>query len=634
MPQLKTLASERAPHEGDGLACPRWYAPLAAVLNVILLLQVVNRFHHAFTPINHGLARVLVAALVVNLATAGAILWLGFGRGWKRWIASLAKTDLLTALFPFVMAALRDGEKARVFHLFAGVYVIFLLAKMAELLIFAAMNADDAGSRVHLPVIVFASAFIVYGGTVPWMALASPPMGDETHFMILTHSLVFDHDFDVGNNYANGDYKEEFPPPSPGAMRGYPYALMERDGIEYLPREPHVVKNFRGQLMLEHDMGYPLLLVPGYAVDLREGVLFTLALIAALGAAAVFELALLLGAGKVRAFLTVGLFCFISPYLVYTQTAFADVVGASGSIWIALQFFRYRKRERNRYLLLSGVLISLLPWLNIRYWSLAGPAFLVISAWVIRREWGNWPRLITKMALLGIPSVVSILAYSAIDKVLFNEFIPNASMVILSRSVPQFQPHILRGFLGILFDQSYGLIPVAPLYVAVVAGMIVLFRRDRWGCMALLLPAAGYLPFVSSSQFWFGGWCSPGRFVLSVAFPMVPCAALVLTRKVRWPVVVVAAWSFLISIMFTVNPYLRGPSVFHLYQMSMLVEFFHDHLHTPMYSILSIYPNMMLAHQSDYLLGFLWLFVLIAAAWAWSRTVNESKSQTQPVDAG
>ena len=68
--------------------------------------------------------------------------------------------------------------------------------------------------------------------------------------------------------------------------------------------------------------------------------------------------------------------------------------------------------------------------------------------------------------------------------------------------------------------------------------------------------------------------------------------------------------------------------------MSMLVEFFHDHLHTPMYSILSIYPNMMLAHQSDYLLGFLWLFVLIAAAWAWSRTVNESKSQTQPVDAG
>src|SRR5580704_17215586 len=386
MPQLKTLASERAPHEGDGLACPRWYAPLAAVLNVLLLLQVVNRFHHAFTPINHGLARVLVAALVVNLATAGAILWLGFGRGWKRWIASLAKTDLLTALLPFVMGALRDGEKAGVFHLFAGVYVIFLLAKMAELLIFAAMNADDAGSRVHLPVIVFASAFIVYGGLAPWMALASSPQGDEGHFLILSHSLAFDHDFDVGDNYAKGDHREQYPPPSPGEMRGYPYASMERDNVDYLPHEPHTVTNFRGQLMLEHDPGFPLLMTPGYALDLREGALFTQALIGAAGAAAVYEAAVLLGASSGCALLTVALFCFTCPYWVFTQSALSDLAGGVGSLWIGLQFLRYRMRERNRYLLLAGVLIAMLPWLNIRLWALAGPSFLLLAVWILRQR--------------------------------------------------------------------------------------------------------------------------------------------------------------------------------------------------------------------------------------------------------
>jgi hypothetical protein len=628
MPQLKTSASERARREKDAPIFLRWYAPLTAALNVILLLQVVNRFHHAITPINHGLARVLTAALIVNLATAGAMVWLVLGRGWKCRVASFAKIDLLTALLPFVMSALRDGDKDSVFRTFALIYIIFLLLKMVALLMFAAANADDAGSLAHLPAIVFAAAFIVYGGTVPWMALASPPMGDEAHFMILTHSLVFDHDFDVGNNYKNGDYKEEFPTPSPGSMRGYPYAFIQRDGIEYLPHEPHVVRNFRGQLMLEHDMGLPLLLVPGYALDLREGALFTISLIAALGAAGIFQLAVLLGASYKQAFITVALFCFTCPFLTFTQAAFSDVVGASGSVWIALQFFRYRRREYNGYLLLSGILISLLPWLNIRFWSLAGPSFLLINAWVIRREWGKWSRLISKMALLGVPSLVSIALYSYIDKVLFDRFMPNVSMVLFNHIQPQFGSQPIRGFLGILFDQSNGLLPVAPLYVAAAAGMFVLFRRDRWGFFALALPAVGYVPFLSSSQFWSGGWCAPGRLVMSAVLPMAACAALVLNRKTRWIVAILAVWSFFVAILFTVNPFLRMPSVFNLYKVSMLVEFLHDHIHTPLYSILSIYPGMIRASKSDYLLGFFWLAVFTGAAWAWSRTANnQSASQ-------
>ena len=61
--------------------------------------------------------------------------------------------------------------------------------------------------------------------------------------------------------------------------------------------------------------------------------------------------------------------------------------GAVGILWTGLQFFRYRCREHERYLLLAGVLIAILPWLNIRFWSLAGPEFLVLGAWVVRREW-------------------------------------------------------------------------------------------------------------------------------------------------------------------------------------------------------------------------------------------------------
>jgi hypothetical protein len=623
MSQLKTSATDRANRESDPSFLVRLYPWLAGVLNFVLLLQVLNRFHHATTPINHGLARILAAALLINLAMTATILWLTLGRGWRQRVTPVARFDLLTALLPFVMVSLRDGDKARVFHAFALVYVIFLLLKMAGLLIFAAANADDACSLARMPAIVFAAAFIVYGGTVPWMALASATQGDETHFMILTHSLVFDHDFDVGDNYQHQDYREQFPPPSPGAIRGYPYASIQRDDIDYVPHEPHVVKNFRGQLMLEHDMGFPLLLVPGYALDLREGALFTQALIGALGAAAIYEAALLLGADSLRALLTVGLFCFATPYWVFTQSALADLGGGVGSLWIGLQFLRYRARDRNRYLLLGGILIAMLPWLNIRFWALAGPSFLVLTIWIFRRSSGNWPAFISRMAYLGVPSLVSLAVAAVIDKHLFDTYMPNASMLILGKVYPQFGENPVHGFFGMLFDQSFGLFPTAPLYMAVLAGMIVLFRRDRWAFAALLAPALGYVPFVSSSKFWSGGWCAPGRYMLPVVVLMVPAAALVLNRSVRWLVALFAGWSMLIGIMFTVNPYLRMPSIWVFYRRSMLVEFFHDRIHTGLYSILSIYPDMATASTRDYLLAFFWLIVFMAGAWAWSRTAEK-----------
>ena len=618
MPQPKPSTDARADRKSNAVTDLRRYCPAAGILNLALLLEVVNRFHHAITPINHGLARVLAMALVVNIAGAAAIVWLASVRRWHNALSPILKLDLLISLLPFVMAALRGGEKGRVFHLFALVYVIFLLCRMAELLFFAAQNA--ASTAVRLPVIVFAAVFIVYGGIVPWVALASTPQGDEVHFMVLTHSLVFDHDFDLGNNYADGDYKEEYPPPSPGEMRGYPYASIERDNLVYVPHEPHVVRGSAGQLLLEHDPGFPMLLAPGYALDKREGALFTISLIGAVGAAGVFELATLLGAGILQALLTVVLFCFACPFWTYTQTAFADLAGATGSLWIALQFFRYRRREANQYLLLAGILIAILPWLNIRYWSLAGPAFLVLNAWVLHREWGRWARVVEKMALLGVPSLLGLCAFALLDKHFFGTYLPNASMLMFNRMYPQFGPHPLRGFFGILFDLSYGLLPVAPIYVAAFAGMVVLARRDRWAFWALLLPALGYVPFISSSKVWFGGWCAPGRLIMSAVLPMVPAAALVLNRKVRWIVAALAAWSLFIAVLFTVNPFLRMPSIWVFYQMSMLVEFFHDHIHTPLYNILGVYPNMMLARTQDWLRGWFWLVAFSVGAWAWSRT--------------
>lgn len=599
----------------------RWFA-LASIFNLYLLRVALRRWHYAVPPTTHAMVRVFFWAVGINVVAGLVIGWFAIHERWQNRLSLTLWLDTAIGLLPFLMGKFVLGRDEFSFRTFGTIYVVFLLLRLVLGLAWLAWNAPGAQPVRHAAIYVFLVAFLAFGGCVPWMWLSSSPQGDEAHFMVLTHSLVFDHDFDVGNNYKNGDYKEEFPPPSPGEFRGYPYASIQRDGIGGMPREPHVIRNYRGQLMTQHDMGTPLLLVPGYALDLREGALMTIALIAALGAAAIFELALLLGASNFRALLTVALFCFTTPYYVYSQAALTDLSGAVAILWIALQFFRYRMQERNRYLLLSGILIAMLPWFNIRYWSLAGPAFLVLCAWLIRRESGRYGALIQKLGLVGIPSLVSLGAFAAIDKVLFNTYIPNAAMVFVGRSMPVFKAQPVRGFLGMMFDQSFGLIPTGPLYVAVAAGMIVLFWRDRWAFAALLLPGLGYLSFLSCNQFWSGGWCAPGRYILSAVLPMVPAAALVLNRKVRWLVVIFAAWSFFISIMFTVNSYLRMPSLWNLYQVSMLVEFFHDHIHTPLYSILSIFPSFMRAGRWDYLGGWLWLIVFATAAWWWAGTAQ------------
>ena len=135
MSQTITSARPRANRSRNSLPGVRWYALIATLLNAFLLLQVVNRFHHAVTPINHGLARVLATALIVNVAGAAAAVWLATVRRWQISLPSVLKSDLIISLLPFVMAALRVGDKPAVFRGFAVVYVIFLLCRMIELLL-------------------------------------------------------------------------------------------------------------------------------------------------------------------------------------------------------------------------------------------------------------------------------------------------------------------------------------------------------------------------------------------------------------------------------------------------------------------------------------------------------------------
>jgi hypothetical protein len=602
-----------------------WFS-LSSVLNLYLLYLAFRRWHYALPSTIHEMAQMFFAAVAVNVGSELLIGWFALHEQWQNRLSTVLKLDAVVSLVPFAMERFFLVQDTLRFRVFGTLYTLFLLLRLVVAFAWAASNLSATDYVRRSSLYVFLTTTLIFAGFVPWIWLTNAPPGDEPAYLLLAHSLAFDHDFDVGDNYRNRDYAEQFPPPSPGELLGYPFANMERDTISYLPHEPHVIVTYRGQEMLWHDVGLPILIAPAYYFGKREGALFVMALLGGLGAAAIFEIAALLGATNLQALITSAIFCFTSPYYIYVQAVLVEIPGAVGILWVALQFFRYRERARNRYLLLAGIVIAALPWLIVRFWALAGPLFLVLNAWVILRSWGRWHKLIFQITLLGAPSLVGLLLFALMDKRFFDSYLPNAANLIWNHISPQFGGRPILGFFGLLFDQSFGLLPTAPLFVAAIAGMIVVYKRDRWAFAALFLPIAGYLPFVARSRYWMGGWAPPARLLVAAAMLMAPAAALVMTRKTRWITIALTSWGALLTLAYTVVPYLRSGSVWHMYNASMLVEVLHSIVRTRMYSIMSIFPNCIKAERSDWLRAWAWLAIVAVSAWLWAKSTAPHQS--------
>ena len=144
----------------------------------------------------------------------------------------------------------------------------------------------------------FFISLAVYLALIPWLSIQSWTDGDEPAYLLLAHSLVVDHDFDVGNNYQQKDYRAF-----------YPYDITDQ----------HTVPNVHGEKMLWHDIGTSVLIAPGYWVNGRMGAMVVVNIIAALLAPALFLLAYQLGASEMAAFICSLLFAFSSPLVYYSS---------------------------------------------------------------------------------------------------------------------------------------------------------------------------------------------------------------------------------------------------------------------------------------------------------------------------
>jgi hypothetical protein len=524
---------------GLGIACC-----LVAVLIVNLVLFRVTQ--HIFQAPGYGsdprFRLLIFGAVAVNVFAAGWLILFRWRYQWRHRFVMLLTLEALVSLLPFLLAsAARIPEAAIRMSVFGAIYALFVYMHAAILVIYplSNANADEHGGQGVKPLcaFVFAVSLLVYAAMTPWAKVAFPATADEPHYLLLAHSLAFDHDFDLANNYAHADY-----------ARYYPAKL-----------DHHTVTNARGQEVPVHDVGLSLLLVSGYALAGRQGAMFEMNIFGAFLALGIFVLGMELKASPRAALAAWALFAFTSPLAVYSSQIYPELVAAGLILWAVVAHVRFMESRKWWHLCLTASALALLPWFSIRYWLLLLPMLAVMALHLLMAGEIPRPAIGRRLAAIFVPLLVSVGLLVAFDLYFYQTPIPNAGYVLFLRPKPSlFTAHILRGLAGLLFDRGFGLLTTAPVYLLGIAGSWILWRRRPWQGALVVLPVAAYTLLAALNRFWFGGWALPPRYMVSGVVLLAPVAALVLSRRTpRLLLGALAAWSFFIAMAYTAFPQTR-----------------------------------------------------------------------------
>ena len=349
---------------------------------------------------------------------------------------------------------------------------------------------------------------MVYCAVLPWAAENRQPDGDEPYYLLLAHSIAYDLDVDLANNYAAGDWRE----------------FMDRE-IAPQPGDP---RGPNGEIYSRHNAVFPAVLALPYRLGGRPGVLVALSVIAAALAWVGLRLALRTVPGRPGgALLAYGVLAFAPPLLLYSHQVWVEVPAA---LAVAVAFERLLAARNGKvhpsqpaFWLPFAASITLLPFLKMRFALVAGPLVLL--------SWWRTGRSRRAVAVLAGSLVVALGTMLVINQVRFGN--PLKIHAWQELDLAAFSPaSYAEGFFGLFWDAAFGLFFFAPIWLLVIpaAGLAVgRWRIGPWKiagssdggqprnpCTILAgeiaLVALPYLALTAPRTEWYGGWSPPFRY--------------------------------------------------------------------------------------------------------------------------
>lgn len=448
------------------------------------------------------------------------------------------------------------------------------------------MKATSPGRLFHY---LTATLFVAYLLLIPRVFNSLPPVGDEPEYLRTTESILADRDLDLSNN---PDYRAR-----PGERAGFT-----------ADDSRHILFRPGGSALPPHNIGYPLLMLPAYALGGRLGAMILTALLAALAAGNLALLAKEVSgedspAATVAAAAGLTVPCFFYAFQLYPAAP-----------TLLFQVYLVRKllagdRATRAELLLGGAALALLPWMHYRYVLLAlclPPVLFIFLGW----------RSARRHILFFAPSAISFFILFVFQKAVFGSF---AFLEVESGNIVW----QLKGFLGLLLDQEFGLLVYAPFYFLCPAALAIMAKERRREVFFLLFVFAFHFVQFALLEIWWGGWSPAGRRMVEYLPLLVPALAFAIGRRgsaaFRLVFAVLVFVSLAAAFATIANPWHlfinEGHGANKLFQIYGSLGW-----------MKAVFPSLMLAGARDYLLTAAWLGFFCAVNFALMRNASKRKS--------
>jgi len=384
----------------------------------------------------------------------------------------------------------------------------------------------------RLKIAVFLISLIVYTSVGIRFERELGLGGDEPHYLLITHSILHDHDLAIRNNYRNKDYQSFFQ----GDLGVH--VSIAKDETRYSI----------------HPIGMPILMVPAYALYGCKGAIFWMNVLGALLALVLFLIAFSHTQNPRLSLLLWAIVSFTPPLLLYASQLYPEIPAA---LFLATAYYLIHSKRNAAYFgsVVLGLLLAYLPWLQQR--MILPSVFLLfyhlLLLWVEKQPHFRHSSHVLPACIPTVFLLASGLLMAGYNYLLFRDPFPSAPyMSVGIRKVFSWNIFVREGLPGLLFDQEAGLLIYAPYFIFLFAGLLLLWRRDKLLLAFLMLAISSiYIPCAGFTLKWRGAWSPVARYMVAqiplLFIPLCIGVSHITRRRDRYLlftlVTISAAWS-------------------------------------------------------------------------------------------
>ncbi len=408
--------------------------------------------------------------------------------------------------------------------------VAFGVVKLAVLSLFLATSeARDVRWSANRAAL---SALLVYLAVLPPMTTRHVVDGDEPFYLLMTESLVRDHDLDLRNQYAD-------------------LAHSETRRLDLKPEAGDPIGR-HGEQHSHLESLLAFLLIPGYLLAGLYGVLVTMTLFGALLVRSTVRLFEDEGIDEATTRALLPLIAFGPPVLFYATRIWPEVPGA----WMFVEALRGIRQHRPqrwapamlllvllklRFVLMAIVLLGRVGRAGGRRRAASGGAGpgkcatpLAARRLPLAEHKPLAARRLPLAALAVVIVVLPVIVFYSTTTHSLRELVPGDGVMWL------------QGLFGLVVDGQAGMAFQAPLYLG---GLLALTRwREmppafRLGMSATVL----YIFTLVPRPEWHGGWSPPLRYIV-VFMPVLALGCAALWQRLRQAVAPIALWTMMLVV--------------------------------------------------------------------------------------